>query len=117
MGPSHRIISEKGCAHKADIKTDDLLGIVVNSRRRFVLNCLLKEAKPIAITDLATELTEREKDIPKSQISKEQVKIRSIDLHHVQIPKMVAVGLLSRNQDTNTVELVDGSEALVSELV
>lgn len=117
MGHNPRIMSLEGAVQNAEVNPDDLYDVVANPRRRFILRCLLEQSKPMAMADMAVELTKRGENLPKDQISKDRVKSQYIELYHVHIPKMEAVGLLSYDAANRTIDLVDGIEESVSSLV
>lgn len=117
MGHNQRIMSLEGAVQNAEVNTDDLSDVVANPRRRFILRCLMEQSKPMAMADMAMELTKWEENLPKDQISKDQVKSQYIELYHIHLPKMEAVGLLLRDSDNNTIDLIGGVEESVSSLV
>lgn len=117
MGNNHGIMFLEGAVQNTEVNTDDLYDVVVNPRRRFILRCLIEQPKPMAMADLAMELTKWKEDLSKDQISNDQVRSQYIELYHVHIPKMEAVGLLSYDAANGTIDLVDEVEESVSSLV
>lgn len=117
MGKHQRFIPGARNFQNTELSTDELFDVLSDTRRRFVLDLLIEQSEPIAMADIAAEITRWERDLPRSQVANEGVNSRYIELYHVHVPKMEAVGLVAHNQDTNTIGFVDGSREVVSELV
>lgn len=96
------------------VSTDDLFDVLSNARRRFVIACLATHSKPLAVADIATELTCWECKTPSDQIPEEHVQSRYVALYHVHVPKMADVGILEYNQERNTIALVDECDGITS---
>lgn len=94
-------------AFSQDGDTDALFDVLSNPRRRFVLACLTNHSKPMAVADVADELTRWECDTSRGQLPEDEVLSRYTALHHVHVPKMADIGLIKYNQDKKTVALVD----------
>ena len=99
-----------------DGRTDDLFDVLSDPRRRFVIACLEAHSEPMAVADVAAELTSWECDTPKDRLSDGAVEPRYLALYHVHVPKMADVGMLEWNRDRNTITLADGRSAVPSDL-
>lgn len=90
---------------------DALLGVLSNSRRRFVLSCLEEHATPMALADVADELATRERDAPIREIPEDDVAAIDMSLYHVHVPKLSDAGLVEYSQERDAVALAeDGDE-------
>lgn len=90
-----------------DVDIDAFFAVLSNPRRRFLLVCLDRHSRPLALADAAAELTSWECETPRDQLSTDQVRSRYIALHHVHVPQMVAADCIEHNRDRNTIELGD----------
>lgn len=90
---------------------DALLGVLSNSRRRFVVACLEEHATPMALADLADELATREHDAPLDRVPEDDVVAIYMSLYHVHVPKLSDAGLVEYSQERDAVALAeDGDE-------
>jgi|GEM_PF-924655 len=75
----------------------DYHGLLVASRRRYVIDILLDNPRPIELTELATAVAKREDgDKPVSQVEAQ--------LHHRHLPKMDEMGVIDYEPTEGRVE-------------
>lgn len=97
-----------------DVDIDGFLDVLSNPRRRFVIAWLDEHSEPMAMADVADDLTNWECDTPRNRLSGEQAKSRYLALHHVHVPKMVDEGVIEHNQDRNTIGLRDAYNGITT---
>lgn len=96
------------------VDVDALFDVLSNSRRRFVVALLDGYSRPMAMADVATELTNWESDPSGDETTDDQVTSRYIELYHVHVPKMADEGVIVHDQDRNTIELTDAYTGITS---
>lgn len=78
---------------------------LAHARRRQTLRILDATESPMALDDLALELTIREQEAPASRIDEDQTQRCSIALYHRHLPKLAAAGMVEFDTDQQTVTL------------
>lgn len=85
---------------------DVLFDVLSSERRRFALYCLERYQTPMALADLADEVSLMESGADTLlDVSAEQVKETYLDLYHCHIPKLEEANLLNYSQEKDTVYL------------
>lgn len=84
-------------------ETDALLDALSHRYRRFALTALCGRDEPVALADLAVDVTERETGETGESLSKERAREIEISLYHVHVPKLDDAGLVEFDRDRNTV--------------
>ena len=92
------------------------LSILADERRRTVLRCLRSAAEPIAVADLARDVTGRERDVDVGEFPADAIESVYVDLHHVHLPKLADAGYVRYLDDGNCVALTDDVDSLVPAL-
>lgn len=95
------------------VNLDELLDVLANDRRRFLIAYLQDRTRPAAVADVATELTKWEWDADNEHIPKDDIFSRYISLHHIHIPKMSEVGFIEWNHERNTIALGEMSDGVL----
>ncbi|AHG04325.1 hypothetical protein HALDL1_12505 [Halobacterium sp. DL1] len=99
-----------------DVDTDDLMDVLSNPRRRFVVACLAEYDTPLTLPDVADELAVWEHDARITEISAEDVAAIHTDLYHVHVPKMADAGVVEYSQERELVALAEPSRELATRL-
>jgi hypothetical protein len=81
-------------------------------RRRYVLHYLWIHDTPLALRDLAEEVTIRECGAPITEISSKDVERVRISLHHAHVPKLGDADVVVHDRDTDIVALTETGERL-----
>lgn len=76
---------------------------VLERRRRRVLLAVVTEHGPVTTRDLAIQVAARIHDVAPSAVSAEQRRSIAISLHHVDVPKLVALGVLAVDDDVDRI--------------
>lgn len=84
---------------------DDVIRALADSRRRNVLEVLEEAGEPLALADLAIELVQKESSADDPDLVQEMARDARIRLHHVHLPKLEDVGLLTYDPDEKLVIL------------
>jgi len=82
---------------------DALFSALADGRRRFVIGALESCGGSLALADLAAEVADRDEGTDASV--SEHVRRVEIELYHVHVPKLAAVGLVQFDRDRNVVWL------------
>lgn len=86
---------------------DELFGLLADHRRRHAVAVLRSHGERISLPDVADEVAEMEAGKPLSEISGEAVLEVYSALYHTHVPLLEHAGLVSYDQQTDTVELVE----------
>lgn len=97
-------------------QTGDSLGslfeLLANRRRRYVIGCLQEFDEPVALADLANEVTAREQDVPLSDVLADAVRRTYTSLYHMHVPKLADAGFVEYDREIETVALSASPEQL-----
>lgn len=88
----------------------DVIELVSNQRRRYVLQCLTGRDAGMAMADLATDVAALEADADPSEVSPEAVERVYVSLHHCHVPKLVDGDVVECDQERNVVSLASADE-------
>jgi len=92
----------------AAAETDDLLAVLANADRRFVLAHLSQRETPPSLAPLAAALSARSDDLTHEDAQ--------IALHHAHLPKLENAGLVEYDDTVELTERADESLALLDQL-
>ena len=92
------------------LAADELFAVLSNQRRRYALQCLGEEQKPMVLADLVIGVAEREQEAPVSDIPAEDVDRIRLSLYHSHVPKLADVGLVEYTPERELVSLSTESE-------
>lgn len=81
-------------------------------RRRYVLYRLKEVAEPLALADLAADVTDWEAETARADISDETVKDVYMSLYHNYVQKLNEANLVEYDQERDTVELSEFPDVL-----
>jgi len=99
MGQRNHEAFEPETDATATAETDNLLAVLANADRRFVLAHLSQRETPPSLDPIAAALSTRTDDLTREDAQ--------IALHHVHLPKLEDAGLVEYG---DTVELTDRAE-------
>lgn len=94
------------------LDADDVFDVLANRRRRFVLNFLLREERPVTIQELSQAVAEWEFDAEAEELTDQQQKRIYVALYQTHVPKLADLGIVEYDPDTNLVELTDTATQL-----
>lgn len=112
-------VPELSTLRALDVDLDELLDVLSDRRRRFVLSRLATRAVPMAVADLAADLVRHERGTSDdgrsdAEVPGDRLEEYHIALHHVHVPKLAAAGIVEHDRERNTVELADGYDGVAS---
>jgi len=88
-------------------RISEIFGVFAHHHRRYTLRELQRHEKPMALADLADEITVQEHETPITDIPAEKVKKTYMSLYHTHIPKLVEADLVHYEQERDTVTLTE----------
>lgn len=89
--------------------TDSILIALSHHQRREALNILREANRPLALADLALELTHQLEDTSCETETQRQAERLQIELYHCHIPKLESAGLVEFDTDQNVVLLTEAA--------
>lgn len=92
-------------ALEADVDTDQVIRSLGSPRRRYVLSLLSGRDAPMALADVATDVTRWELDADREETSNESIQAVEVSLSHTDGPMQADVGLLEYDPQKRTIEL------------
>ncbi|MFB6202447.1 MAG: hypothetical protein ABEI98_10615 [Halorhabdus sp.] len=92
---------------------DTLYKILANRQRRRILRCLADHPVPVSTSQLATEIATLEYGSESSGISEEQQSDALVSLHHIHLPVLNEVGIVSWDRDNYSVAISPTLQELV----
>lgn len=96
----------------ARLSQDEVFDLLSNRRRRYVLNYLLREDRPVSIQELSRELAMWEFDVDADELTDQQEKRIYVALYQTHIPKLEDVGVIDYDADASLVELTEEARQL-----
>lgn len=87
-----------------------IFDILSNARRRTFLILLDSHKQAPAIADMAKDIAEQEHETPADELSDETIEHIHISLYHCHIPKLEDAGIITYDQDRNTVAFTERGE-------
>lgn len=81
--------------------------VLTNSTRRQALEVLRESRSPMAVADLAAEITAREEGEPIHEIDRERAERMQILLHHNHLPMMDEFGIVEYDPEQRIVAPTD----------
>ena len=87
----------------AKLTKKELLRLLANPRRRFLLHCLNQTTHPFELQILARKTAAWEADMSPETVSADHIERVRTSLYHKHIPKLVAAGLLSFDEQSEMV--------------
>lgn len=87
-----------------------MFDILSHARRRTLLLLLDSYKQAPAIADMATDIAKYESKEPIEELSGETIRRIHISLYHWHIPKLEDAGIITYNQDRNTVAFTERGE-------
>ena len=79
--------------------------LLSSQRRLYALVCLREAGGPLTLTELAAEVTARERDVPPGELSSDNVQRTRLSLYHVHVPKLAGAGVVHYDHEASAVEL------------
>jgi len=97
---------------ETEISQDEIFDLLSNPRRRYVINYLLREDRPVSIQELSKELAMWEFEVDADELTDQQEKRIYVALYQTHIPKLEDVGVIEYDSDASLVELTDQATQL-----
>lgn len=88
-------------------RTSDIFECLAHSRRRSALESLSEATGPLALADLAMDVTDRETETLRAEMDEETVKRVYMSLYHTHVPKLTDADLAEYDQERDEVALID----------
>lgn len=95
-----------------EISQDDIFDLLSNPRRRFVINYLLREDRPVGIQELSRELATWEFEVEPEELTDQQEKRIYVALYQTHVPKLEEAGVVDYDADASLIELTDAATQL-----
>ena len=92
-----------------DLTKDDVLDLLSNSRRRYVIYFLEQWDGSASLNDLAYNIASRETGTPVEDLSEDDKRRVYISLYQTHLPKLDLYGLVEYDKDDRTVTLSEGA--------
>lgn len=92
---------------EGDVDTDEVIRSLGSRRRRYVLSLLSDRSVPMALADVAIDVTSWELDADRDELSNEAIRSVEISLYHTDGPVLADAGLLKYDPEKRTIELTD----------
>lgn len=86
---------------------DEVLDALAHRRRRVALSIVQENGDPVSLSSLAENVAIRETQRSLAEIPAEQIQAVSTSLHHVHLPKLVAVDAVRYDREHNVVVPAD----------
>lgn len=90
-----------------DLTKDDVLDLLSNSRRRYVIYFLEQWNGTATLNELAYNIASRETGVPVNDLSEDDKRRVYISLYQTHLPKLDLYGLVEYDKDERSVELAD----------
>lgn len=90
--------------------TSCVFDLLADSRRRILLTRLDSHAKVPAVADIARDIAEYEHGAPVEESRDEVVQRIHVSLYHRHVPRLEDAGIVTYDQDRNTVALTERGE-------
>lgn len=95
-------VPESDAAPPAILELDHVFEALSTSRRRYLCYTLL-ESQEWTLGDLATKVAAWETDSPEQEVTSQQRETVYVSLYHVHIPKLVDDGIVTFDEETETI--------------
>ena len=89
----------------ATLSQDDVFDLLSNSRRRFVINYLLRVDRAVSIQELSRELAMWEFDATAEELTDQEEKRIYVALYQTHVPKLEEAGIVDYDTDTGLIQL------------
>ena len=86
---------------------DSVLDLCRNQHRRIVLGILVAEQRSVTLNELTKAIIEYNHETPPTEASDEPLGETRISLHHHQLPKLAAEGLITYEPDREHAEATE----------
>lgn len=93
-----------------DLTKDDVLDLLSNSRRRYVIYFLEQWDGSATLNDLAYNIASRETGTPVEELSEDDKRRVYISLYQTHLPKLDLYGLVDYDKDDRTVSLTEDAD-------
>lgn len=92
--------------------TDEVLDLLSNARRRFVIQYLVDEEGSVDLTELAAQTAAWENGVPPNAITDDGRRRTYISLYQTHLPRLEDADVVSYDEDQRTVELTENAMAI-----
>jgi hypothetical protein len=93
-----------------ELTKDDVLDLLSNSRRRYVIYFLEQWNGSATLNDLAYNIASQETGVPVDDLSEDDKRRVYISLYQTHLPKLDLYGLVDYDKDDRTVSLTDDAD-------
>lgn len=93
----------RGLGGESCIERDALFEVLGNVRRRYVVEVLRGESRPVTLDELATRVAARENETTVSDVTPSERKLVYTSLQQTHLPKMVEAGAVEYDRERNVV--------------
>jgi hypothetical protein len=90
-------------ADSTELSEQELLRLLANPRRRYLLHCLTQTDHPFELQTLARKTAAWEADISPETVSEEHIERVRVSLYHKHIPKLAAARFLLFDEQSEMV--------------
>lgn len=110
MKPDNSRVADSDGAAGASVREgsdslDTFFDLLADERRRYVLESLRNHSDDhVPVTDLIDSVTTKVERHPEKAVNRNELEV---DLHHQQLPKLAAVGIIDYNARTQTIQVRD----------
>lgn len=95
-----------------DTPSIDVISLLGDERRRYVLSCLLDHTDPMGLADLAEEIAVHENEGPIDDIPRESLQRIEMSLYHAHIPKLVDAGVVEYDNERDLIRESDPADRI-----
>lgn len=99
-------------SNQQEVSQDEIFDLLSNPRRRFVINYLFEEDRPVSIQELSRELATWEFEVDADELTDQQEKRIYVALYQTHIPKLEDAGVVVYDDDTSEVEIAPDARQL-----
>lgn len=97
------------------LKLDHVYDALGHPRRRYLCYTLLEDAE-WSLTDLATKIAAWEQEIPEDEVGAHQRERVYVSLYHAHVPKLVDLGVITFDAETETIRPDTNAEQVLAAL-
>lgn len=90
-----------------ELTQDAVFDLLSNTRRRFVINYLLRQDEPVTIQQLSRDLAAWEFEVDPEDLSDQQEKRIYVALYQTHVPKLADAGVVEYDAESSLVEISD----------
>ncbi|WP_435063973.1 DUF7344 domain-containing protein [Halobaculum sp. EA56] len=100
---------------RAILELDHVYGALGHPRRRYLCYTLLENTR-WSLTDLATKIAAWENEVPEHEVTTRQRERVYVSLYHAHVPKLVDEGVITFDEETETIEPAENADQVLAVL-